>query len=53
MTKAAKLKLGNKEIDFPILEGSENEQALDIGRLRKDTGLITIDEGFVLSLIHI
>ena len=27
--------------------GSEDEKALDIGRLRKESGLITIDPGFV------
>ena len=47
MTNVAKLDVEGKEIEFPILEGTENEKALDIGRLRKDTGLITIDEGFV------
>ena len=47
MTNVAKVNVEGKEIEFPILEGTENEKALDIGRLRKDTGLITIDEGFV------
>ena len=38
---------GDKEMEMPVVEGSEGEQAIDIGRLRRDTGLITIDEGFV------
>ena len=47
MSEVAKVKTPDHEIDFPILEGSEGERALDIARLRKDTGLITIDEGYV------
>jgi len=47
MTKVAKLKCEDKEIDFAIVEGTEHEQGLDISRLRRDTGLITLDEGYV------
>ncbi|MCA9710587.1 MAG: citrate synthase, partial [Myxococcales bacterium] len=46
MTKAT-LKLDDKEIDLPIIEGSEGERAIDIGDLRASTGLITLDQGFV------
>ena len=31
---------------FPIVEGSENEPAIDIKTLRAQTGLITLDPGF-------
>jgi citrate synthase len=47
MTEAARLTVGEEEIELPVTTGSENERGLDISRLRADTGLITIDEGFV------
>jgi citrate synthase len=47
MTKAAKLTYEDKQIEFPIVVGTENESALDIGKLRNETGLITLDEGYV------
>lgn len=47
MAKVAKLTTEEHEIEFPLVEGTENEQALDIAKLRKETGLITIDEGYV------
>ena len=31
---------------FPLVEGSENEAAIDIKTLRAQTGLITLDPGF-------
>ncbi len=47
MSEVAKLKLANKEVDLPVVTGTEREQALDIARLRAQTGLITLDEGYV------
>ena len=44
---AAKLTVGDQEIDLPIIEGTEQERGLDIGKLRGTTGLITLDEGYV------
>ncbi|PTY07766.1 citrate (Si)-synthase [Opitutaceae bacterium EW11] len=46
MSKTALLKLDNKEITLPIVIGSEGEKAVDIGKLRAETGYITYDEGF-------
>ncbi|MCF7850010.1 MAG: citrate synthase [Kiritimatiellales bacterium] len=46
-SKAATLKFGSKTIELPIITGTENEQAIDIRALRKETGLITYDPGFV------
>jgi citrate synthase len=46
MSKAT-LKLDDKEIELPLITGSEGERAIDIGQLRADTGLITLDQGFV------
>lgn len=45
--KMAKLTLGDKEVDLPVIVGSENETALDISKLRAQTGTITLDEGYV------
>jgi citrate synthase len=46
-TENARLIFGNKECSLPVVEGTENELAIDISQLRKNTGLITIDEGYV------
>ncbi|MEO1497565.1 MAG: citrate synthase [Planctomycetota bacterium] len=47
MAEAAKLTIGDKSLEMPVVHGSEAETGLDIGKLRAQTGLITIDEGFV------
>tara|TARA_Y100000590_G_scaffold415665_1_gene513752 strand:- start:2413 stop:3681 length:1269 start_codon:yes stop_codon:yes gene_type:complete len=44
--KIAKLNLDNKELSLPIIEGVENEKAIDITQLRKNTGYITFDPGY-------
>ncbi|PRY88034.1 citrate synthase [Mongoliibacter ruber] len=46
MAEIAKLSYGGKEYELPIVEGTENEKAIDIGKLRGQSGLITIDPGF-------
>lgn len=43
----AELKVGNNTIELPMFEGSEGEQAIDIRALRKETGCVTYDPGFV------
>lgn len=47
MPKVAKLKIDDKELDLPIVVGTENEHGLDISKLRGDTGYITLDEGYM------
>ncbi len=42
----AKLKIASKEIELPIIKGTENEHAIDITQLRKETGYITLDPGY-------
>ena len=42
-----KFKYGDQEIELPVVEGSEGERGIDIAALRKETGLVTLDEGFV------
>lgn len=46
MANVAKLKYGEKELDLPVIVGTENEPGLDIAKLRAETGLITLDEGY-------
>ena len=46
MTKKAELHYNGKIYELPIITGTENENAIDISRLRSDTGLITLDKGF-------
>ncbi len=43
----AELVIGDQKFSYPIYEGTEKERALDIRKLRADTGLITYDPGFV------
>jgi len=45
-TDAAKLRIGAEEIELPIVHGTEGDDAIDIARLRGDTGLITLDPGY-------
>ena len=47
MGDAAKLNCEGQELELPVVVGTENEKAIDIGALRKQTGLVTIDEGYV------
>jgi citrate synthase len=47
MADTAKIVFGDKQVEYPVLVGSEDEKGIDISRLRADTGLITLDEGFV------
>ena len=44
--KKAKLVIDGTSIELPIVEGSENEKAIDITSLRKETGYITLDPGY-------
>ena len=47
MADTANLKLEGQAIDLPIINGSENEKAIDIGQLRAKTGLVTIDPAYM------
>ncbi|MFZ2656436.1 MAG: citrate synthase [Victivallales bacterium] len=42
----AELSYNNKKINLKVLEGSNNETAIDITGLRNETGLITYDPGY-------
>lgn len=46
MSKTAVLEIDGKKYEFPIIEGTENDIAIDINKLRSATGVITLDPGF-------
>ncbi|MDN4164251.1 citrate synthase [Cytophagales bacterium LB-30] len=46
MSQFAELNYDGKTYKLPIIEGTENERAIDINNLRAETGLITLDEGY-------
>ncbi len=41
------LKIDGKEYELPMVEGSEGERAIDITNLRAQTGVITLDNGYM------
>jgi len=46
MSKTAILEIDGQKYEFPVIKGSENEEAININKLRDLTGTITIDPGF-------
>ena len=46
MSETAKIVLGDNTYELPVIEGTENEKAIDISSLRAKSGYITIDQGF-------
>src|SRR5688572_24772398 len=46
MSDTASLTLGDKSISLPVIVGTEQEKAIDISKLRDQTGYITIDTGY-------
>ncbi|TSJ42473.1 citrate synthase [Fluviicola chungangensis] len=46
MSKIAKIELDGKVYEFPVVQGTENELAIDISKLRQETGYITLDTGY-------
>mgnify|MGYP000323957919 CR=1 FL=1 len=46
MSETVQLTINDKSYDLPVIKGSENEKAIDISKLRAQTGYITIDTGF-------
>src|SRR5262249_6531381 len=45
-SRTATLQYEGKSYVLPVVEGSEGERAVDITRLRQDSGLITLDSGY-------
>ncbi|WP_423149536.1 citrate synthase [Rubrolithibacter danxiaensis] len=46
MSETASLTFGDKSINLPVITGTEQEKAIDISKLRDQTGYITIDSGY-------
>ncbi|HTF80531.1 MAG TPA: citrate synthase [Cytophagales bacterium] len=46
MSKQAEIIIEGKSYQFPVIEGTENEKAIDISKLRDLTGHITYDIGY-------
>ncbi len=42
----ASLRIGDRELELPIVDGTDGDSAIDITTLRGDTGLITLDPGY-------
>jgi len=45
--ETALLRLGEQDVELPVIVGSEGERAVDISKLRAESGYITLDEGYV------
>jgi len=46
MTESANLRYNGHSYDLPVVVGTQNETAIDISRLRAESGLITLDSGY-------
>ena len=46
-TDTASITIGGKSISLPVVTGTENEKAVDISQLRKETSLVTLDHGYM------
>ena len=43
---AASLHIGDRDLELPIVEGTDGERGIDVSALRGETGLITFDPGY-------
>ena len=46
MTDFVTLTYNSQQIELPVVFGSEGEKAIDISKLRSETGFITLDPGY-------
>ena len=46
MSETAEIKVNGISYEMPLVHGTENETAIDIAKLRAESGLVTIDPGF-------
>lgn len=46
MSEKISLNIGDKNVELPVIIGTENEKAIDISKIRAETGYITLDPGF-------
>ena len=45
-TGRAELRWKDRTLDLPVVEGTDGDAGMDVGRLRAETGLITLDPGY-------
>ena len=46
MSENATLNVGGEQYELPMITGSEDEKAVDIRKLRAQSGLVTLDDGY-------
>ncbi|AIM38657.1 type II citrate synthase [Sphingobacterium sp. ML3W] len=46
MSETASIILNGSSYEFPVITGTENEKAIDVSKLRDQSGYITLDPGF-------
>jgi citrate synthase len=46
MADTAQLRIADMTVELPIVVGSEGEKAVDISKLRSETGYVTLDHGY-------
>jgi len=46
MSETARLILKDSELELPVVTGTEQEKAIDISKLRGETGYVTLDTGY-------
>ncbi len=46
MEKTATIQIGDRSYEYPVIVGTENEKAIDIRKLRSDSGYISYDDGY-------
>lgn len=46
MSNIAEITLDGKTFSFPVITGTEGEKAIDISKLRDETGYVTLDTGY-------
>lgn len=46
MSETAKITLDGKEVELPLIRGTEDEVGIDISKLRAQTGAVTLDVGY-------
>src|SRR5215831_6108809 len=46
-SEKAELRVDDKVLELPVIVGSENEKGIDVGKLRGQTGYVTLDPAFV------
>lgn len=51
MTEKAKLYVDGKEIELPVIVGTEGEKAIDLSQFRKQTGYVTLDRSLMNTAV--